>query len=454
MNNFISTFRKIKNKLLGCQLAIREYENYKYKISRKRIIPIGNNRGRGYVFIDRWSYYGHSTFSGFHPNDLLVIGSFCSIADNVTFIVCNGNHYAKRITNFPIGTFFHEEHPDIHRNYTRVGNDVWIGNGAIILPGIRIGNGAIVGAGSVVSKDVEDFSVVSGNPSSRIKWRFEDEAMRKAIQNICWWEWSDKIIKERQEFFLLSAGEAIKLAEKNEWIKAKDIPSSYLNEIKDFFPRILSVSELDNLVRDFLYREDSALMLNQHKTLSFENIAVWIALLKQYTPKTIVEYGARSGCSSVIIARLCRYLEIKARIISIYNKRELIYRDPAVEYINDDFKNKIPQIWKFWNPDVIFQNTNTYPLIHKLLIEGEYHRDTIHVLHNVGFRSFKNPTETTFETAPSVSSGYWERHALAHYSKDLLEVNIRSFFNDKINIHIFDACADSNEYGVGVLKFA
>jgi len=454
MNNFMRTSRNIKNKLLGCQSAIRKKENYKYEISKKRIILIGNNENRGYVFVDRWSYYGHSTFSGFHSNDLLVIGSFCSIADNVKFIVCNGDHYPKRTANFPIGTFFHEEHPDIHRNYTRIGNDVWIGNGVIILPGVRIGNGAIVGAGSVVTKDVEDFAIVTGNPSSRIKWRFDNEAIRKAMQNICWWEWTDKTIEERQEFFLLPAGEAVQLAVKNGWIKARDIPSSYLNEIKDFFPTILSVNELDNLVRDFLYREDSALMINRHKTLSFENIAVWIALLKQNTPKVIVEYGTQLGCSSVIIARLCRYLGINARIITIDNKRELIYRDPAVEYIRDDFTNKISQIWKFWNPDVIFQNANTYNLIHKLLIEGECHRGTIHLLHNVGFRSFKNPMEISFETVPSGSLGYWERHALTHYSKDLLEVNIRIFSNDKIKIHIFDACADSNEYGIGVLKFA
>lgn len=78
---------------------------------------------------------------------------------------------------------------------TVVGNDVWIGQNAVILPGVHIGDGAIIGLNSVVTHDVEPYSVVAGNPAKVIRKRFDDELIAILMQ-LKWW---DKSVDEIQE---------------------------------------------------------------------------------------------------------------------------------------------------------------------------------------------------------------------------------------------------------------
>jgi virginiamycin A acetyltransferase len=83
-----------------------------------------------------------------------------------------------------------------------IGNDVWIGHGAIILPGVSIGNGVVVGAGSVVTKNVEDFEIVAGNPAKLIRKKFDDEIIALLTQ-WQWWNMSpDELEKQKKIFFL------------------------------------------------------------------------------------------------------------------------------------------------------------------------------------------------------------------------------------------------------------
>lgn len=79
-----------------------------------------------------------------------------------------------------------------------IGNDVWIGNGATILGGVRIGNGGVVAAGSVVVKDVPPYAIVGGNPATVIKYRFPKDVIDK-LQRIAWWNWSSEEIAARKE---------------------------------------------------------------------------------------------------------------------------------------------------------------------------------------------------------------------------------------------------------------
>ena len=125
--------------------------------------------------------------------DRLEIGKFCSIAAGVKFIMNGGNHRTDWFTNFPFPVFgngWQSAMPDDWPNKgdTIVGNDVWIGHGAMIMPGVKIGEGAIIATASVVTKDVAPYTVVGGNPAAEIRKRF-DGATIDALLELRWWDW-------------------------------------------------------------------------------------------------------------------------------------------------------------------------------------------------------------------------------------------------------------------------
>lgn len=128
----------------------------------------------------------------------LVIGKFCSIADEVTFFL-GGNHQTKWVTTFPFNVMFSEAghitgHPFSNGDIV-IGNDVWIGEAASIMSGLSIGNGAVIAANSVVTGDVPAYGIVAGNPARLIGMRFEDEQV-KSLEKIAWWHWGiDKILE-------------------------------------------------------------------------------------------------------------------------------------------------------------------------------------------------------------------------------------------------------------------
>lgn len=127
--------------------------------------------------------------------DKLVIGKFCAIAPGVKFIMNGANHKLKAFTTYPFGLFGNGwEHgiPEIKdlpfKGDTVIGNDVWIGYEAIIMPGVKIGDGAIVAAKSVVTKDVPPYAAVGGNPAGVIRKRFNDDII-ELLLNLKWWDW-------------------------------------------------------------------------------------------------------------------------------------------------------------------------------------------------------------------------------------------------------------------------
>ena len=134
--------------------------------------------------------------------DKLIIGKFCALAEGVRFIMNGANHKLSGFSTYPFSIFGNgweqvmpkpEELP--YKGDTVVGNDVWIGYRALILPGVRIGDGAIVAAGAVVTRDVPPYTVVGGNPASPIRPRFPEETVR-ALLDIAWWNWdADKITR-------------------------------------------------------------------------------------------------------------------------------------------------------------------------------------------------------------------------------------------------------------------
>jgi virginiamycin A acetyltransferase len=126
--------------------------------------------------------------------DKLIIGKFCMIASDVTFIMNGANHLTDAISTYPFAIFQKgwenamegKSYPS--KGNTIVGNDVWIGYKATILPGISIGDGAVIGTHAVVTKDVPPYSIVGGNPAKEIKKRFSDKKIEQLL-GIKWWDW-------------------------------------------------------------------------------------------------------------------------------------------------------------------------------------------------------------------------------------------------------------------------
>jgi virginiamycin A acetyltransferase len=121
----------------------------------------------------------------------LVIGRYCQIAHGVRFIGSAANHETRALTSFPFQVFdptrMHGYAPDTRD--TIVGNDVWLGYGALVCPGARIGNGVFVGAGSVVRGEIPDYAVVTGNPARVTRMRFSESEIAR-LNALAWWDWS------------------------------------------------------------------------------------------------------------------------------------------------------------------------------------------------------------------------------------------------------------------------
>lgn len=179
------------------------------------------------IKVGRYSYYsgyyhGHSFDDCARyllPNrddvDKLIVGSFCSIGTGASFIMAgNQGHCYDWISSFPF--FYMKEEPafaqarDAFSNAgdTVVGNDVWIGAEAMILPGVKIGDGAVVGSRALVTKDVAPYTIVGGNPAKPIKQRFADAEIVLLLQ-MQWWDWPLAHIKAAMP--LLCSGDITEL---------------------------------------------------------------------------------------------------------------------------------------------------------------------------------------------------------------------------------------------------
>jgi len=136
--------------------------------------------------------------------DKLIIGKFCMIASGTTFIMNGGNHLTEATSAYPFAIFGGAwQHAMDGKAYptkgnTVIGNDVWIGHDATIMPGVKVGDGAVIAAKSVVTKDVEPYTIIGGNPAKPIKKRFSDETISKLLQ-LKWWDWNIKKITKNVE---------------------------------------------------------------------------------------------------------------------------------------------------------------------------------------------------------------------------------------------------------------
>jgi len=129
----------------------------------------------------------------------LTIGRYCAIGDGVRFLT--SNHSTKSVANqYAIQREIGLAPAVAKKKDVTVGHDVWIGDGAILLPGLTVGSGAVVGAGAVVSRDVDPYTVVAGNPARVIRKRVPDEIAAYLLK-LAWWEWPKEKMLAARAFF-------------------------------------------------------------------------------------------------------------------------------------------------------------------------------------------------------------------------------------------------------------
>lgn len=159
----------------------------------------------GNVKVGRWTYAGGgSSVRSFNSNEKVIIGKYCSIADDVQIFAGGEHGHKERVSTYPFKykmlNIFPNPDP-ITKGVVAIGNDVWVGSHAIILSGVVINDGAVIGAGAVVTKDVPPYAIVAGNPGRVVGHRFSEDTIRKLL-SIKWWDWDDdKIKKACVEFY-------------------------------------------------------------------------------------------------------------------------------------------------------------------------------------------------------------------------------------------------------------
>lgn len=149
--------------------------------------------------------------------DKLIIGRFCAIARGARFIMNGANHKLSGISTYPFQIFgngWERVMPgpgDLpFKGDTVIGNDVWIGYEALIMPGVTIGHGAIVSSCAVVVSDVPPYTIVGGNPAKSLRQRFDDATVAR-LEAVAWWDWPVEKITRSLEHIVAGDVDALEV---------------------------------------------------------------------------------------------------------------------------------------------------------------------------------------------------------------------------------------------------
>ena len=197
LSNYINViFLKLKN--LGNPKI--KWSSIIFQSTVQKSTAIRQNTRLYYSTLGRYSYITRDSFIYYAD-----IGNFCSIAGNVTIGL--PEHNLNCVSTSPV--FFKEDNY-FNKNFARnipqeqkrvqIGNDVWVGENAIILSGVSIGNGAVIAAGAVVTKNVPPYSIVGGVPAKIIRYRMNEKSIVE-LEKSKWWEWTETKLRNNPDFF-------------------------------------------------------------------------------------------------------------------------------------------------------------------------------------------------------------------------------------------------------------
>lgn len=153
--------------------------------------------------------YSYDKFQGYGEFNDVTVGKFCSIAADAK-VDCGIGHRTDVISTFPFDALWHGISGDPRKSGANtgtvrgpivIGNDVWIGQGAMIMSGVTIGDGAVVGIRSVVVRDVPPYAIVSGIPALKWAMRFPPDIVEKLLM-VKWWDWPEEKLRKHSRLLV------------------------------------------------------------------------------------------------------------------------------------------------------------------------------------------------------------------------------------------------------------
>jgi virginiamycin A acetyltransferase len=167
----------------------------------------GNNTVPEFCAFSDSTYIGYRTTLGTNNffGGKVTVGKYCQLGRDLAFHPTN--HPISYLTTYINSQLYNGELKSLKTEKPiKIGNDVWVGHGVIVLAGVTVGDGAILAAGSIVTKDVEPYSIVAGNPAKLIRKRFS-ESLIEELQNLKWWDKSDEELDFLKPLFFVDLEE-------------------------------------------------------------------------------------------------------------------------------------------------------------------------------------------------------------------------------------------------------
>ena len=274
------------------------------------------------------------------------IGAFCSISGYI-LLYLGGNHRTDWVTTFPFGhisketftLFDGEGHPTTKGNVI-IGNDVWIGTGVTIMSGITIGDGACIASNSVVTKNVEPYTIVGGNPAKVIKKRFTDDQIKRLLE-LKWWELPDEEINKITP--LLCSDNIDKLLYALSIIRHAEFVPPTSNNTKRF-KITLNKDLLNSLDLTLHHNELVGDIARQYfkEDAGKEHYRLLAYMSTQFNDSTFIDIGTYQAASAVALS-----FNERSKVLSFdLDKQSLWYRtaNENINYIIGDVLNYIEDI--------------------------------------------------------------------------------------------------------------